>query len=65
MEDSKYSEIRKRVKEIFDSLEKHNISNDEKNRVALGLLELEAFAELFFDLGIDYAVKQNDKSRME
>ena len=43
--------VRKKVKEIFDSCEKQDISDCEKNRVAFGLLELEAFADTFFKMG--------------
>ncbi len=49
---------RKKVKEVFDSLEKHNIG-EEKNRCLFGLLELEAFAEMFLEMGVEFQNKQN------
>lgn len=45
------SDVKTRVKEIFDSCEKIDISDVEKNRVAFGLLELEVFAKIFYEMG--------------
>ena len=45
------SDVKTRVKEIFDSCEKIDISDVEKNRVAFGLLELEGFAKIFYEMG--------------
>lgn len=51
------SDIKTRVKEIFDSCEKIDVSDGEKNRVAFGLLELEGFAKIFYKMG-----KQQEES---
>ena len=45
------SDVKTRVKEIFDSCEKIDVSDDEKNRVAFGLLALEGFAKIFYEMG--------------
>ena len=63
--------VKKRVKEIFDALPKYNISEEQKNRVEFGLLALEAFAQIFYDLGkqtgAEWMAKQmmNTKSETE
>ena len=43
--------VKSKVKEIFDSLPKYDISEEQKNRVEFGLLALEAFALIFYDTG--------------
>ena len=40
-----------KVKAIFDSLEKFDVNDKEKNRVAFGLIELEAYAKMFYNIG--------------
>lgn len=49
---------RKKVKEIFGGLKKHDIG-EEKNRCLFGLLELEAFAEIFLEMGVEFQNKQD------
>lgn len=51
MQEEPVSDVKTRVKEIFDSCEKIDISDFEKNRVAFGLLELEGFAKIFYEMG--------------
>ncbi len=48
---------REKAREIFNSHEKYNIG-EEKNRILLGLLELETFAMMFYDKGAEWQAKQ-------
>jgi translation elongation factor EF-1beta len=43
--------LENKVKAIFDSLEKFDVNDKEKNRVAFGLIELEAYAKMFYNIG--------------
>ena len=58
--DGAVSSVKARVKKIFESCEKIDVSNVEKNRVAFGLIQLEAFADIFYEMG-----KQHNKLTWE
>lgn len=47
----------KKARDIFESLEKHDIG-EEKNRVLFGLLELEALALIFSHFGAEWMTAQ-------
>ena len=48
---------REKARGIFDAHEKHDIG-EEKNRILLGLLELEALAMMFYDSGAELMISE-------